>query len=419
MNSGLYKELTEQSLLIKHDEVNFELDNDPSYKIIKPQLIKFISYPYEWCFSQLKNAALHTLKVQLKALEFGMTLKDCSGYNIQFKESMPIFIDTLSFEKYIEGDPWIAYRQYCQHFLAPLALMAKKDINMNQLLKIFIDGIPLDIASKLLGKRTRFNFHLLTHLHLHAKTQKKYSTKKINKSKVQFSKLAFKGLLDSLYNSINNLNYDIKKTIWSNYYNESNYSNNAMSAKEGLVSKYIDKTKSKIIWDLGSNTGRFSQISNNKNIFTVSMDNDPLAVEKNYLRTLKESEAKILPLMIDLTNPSSSIGWAHNERMSLEQRGPADTVLALALIHHLAIANNLPFLNVAGYFYKICKFLIIEFVPKSDSQVQKLLTNREDIFAFYEIDNFEQDFKNYFKIIHKSNVPESNRTLFLMEKNIV
>ena len=159
MKSGLYEALMDTKLLIPHEEVNIgSLASDNAYKIIKPEQVLFISYPYEWCFSQLKDAALTTLKIQKKSLNFGMSLKDCSAYNIQFRKGKPILIDTLSFEEYREGKPWIAYRQFCQHFLAPLALMSYKDIRLNQLLRIYIDGIPLDLAIHLLPFRTRFVF---------------------------------------------------------------------------------------------------------------------------------------------------------------------------------------------------------------------------------------------------------------------
>jgi len=159
INSGLYKTLVDSEQLIPHEEVNIKPFNpNTSYKIIKPEKIPFISYPYEWCFSQLKNAALTTLDIQKTAMKYDMTLKDCSSYNIQFHNGKAILIDTLSFEKYVEGQIWKGYRQFCQHFLAPLALMSQKDIRLNQLLRIYLDGIPLDLTSKLLPLRTRPSF---------------------------------------------------------------------------------------------------------------------------------------------------------------------------------------------------------------------------------------------------------------------
>lgn len=165
INSGLYETLVRLGLMVSHEEVDLHYARTNSaYRILKPALIPFISYPYEWCFSQLKDAALTTLEIQKKALDFGMSLKDASAYNIQFLDGKPVFIDTLSFEKYEEGQPWVAYRQFCQHFLAPLALMCFSDVRLNQLLRIYPDGIPLDLASCLLPLRTFLKFSLLSHI---------------------------------------------------------------------------------------------------------------------------------------------------------------------------------------------------------------------------------------------------------------
>jgi len=159
MTSGLHKALVEEGLIVSHEEVALQsAAPQVAYKVIRPDQVPFISYPYEWSFSQLKGAALATLRIQRKALDFGMSLKDCSAYNMQFMKGKPVFIDTLSFEKYQEGSPWVAYRQFCQHFLAPLALMSHRDSRLGQLLRIHLDGVPLDLASKLLPRRTHFSF---------------------------------------------------------------------------------------------------------------------------------------------------------------------------------------------------------------------------------------------------------------------
>ena len=178
----------------------------------------------------------------------------------------------------------------------------------------------------------------------------------------------------------------------------------------------LDKINAKSVWDLGANVGIFSRIASDRGIQTISFDIDPAAVEKNYLECVERNEANILPLLLDLTNPSPGIGWQNQERTSLLERGPAETVLALALIHHLAISNNLPFGKIANFLSRICSSLIIEFIPKSDSQVQKLLSTREDIFPNYTQGNFENGFKDFFKIQSSVKIKDSQRTLYLMER---
>jgi hypothetical protein len=234
MSSGLYPYLTDKGWLIPHRESQ-TAPRIPTtaYKIIQPDPIRFVSYPYEWCFGQLKDAALLTLKIAKSAVRYGLTLKDASAYNIQFHDGKPILIDTLSFDDYIEGEPWIAYRQFCQHFLAPLALMAHADVRMNQLLRIWIDGIPLDLASRLLPLRTRFSPGLLLHLHVHAGMQKKTSSDGKNNSRKRVSRSAFQGLIESLLSTIRNLHWKPAGTEWAEYYEGNNYTEHKTGADLG------------------------------------------------------------------------------------------------------------------------------------------------------------------------------------------
>ena len=417
MDSGLYKRLVDSKLLIPHTEADMISPNkEKLYKIIKPESIPFISYPYEWCFSQLKNAAITTLEIQKIAIDYNMTLKDASSYNIQFRQGKPILIDTLSFEKYQEGQTWKPYKQFCQHFLAPLALMSQKDIRLNQLFRIYIDGIPLDLADKLLPSKKLYMFSLLSHIHLHAKSQKHYENKDIKIKTRKMPRNSFVGIIESLHSGIKKLKWTPEKTEWGDYYNDTNYSQGSFEEKKQTVSKFLDKTKAKLVWDLGANTGIFSRLASKKDIETISFDIDPAAVEKNYLTCIQEADTKLLPLLLDLTNPSSSIGWNSVERNSFVERGPADVVIALALIHHLTISNNIPLFNLAEFFHGICNYLIIEFIPKTDSQVKRLLLTREDIFVDYNQQNFENEFKKFFSIYESKKLNNSERILYLFKK---
>ena len=417
IESGLYRALVDAELLIPHEEVPISgTQPDEAYKVIKPELVPFISYPYEWCFSQLKDAALLTLEIQKKSLDYGMSLKDCSAYNIQFRNGKPVFIDTLSFETYREGVPWIAYRQFCQHFLAPLALMSYKDVRLNQLFRVYIDGIPLDLASSLLPGRTRLAFGIFSHIHLHARSQKLFAGKPLSTTDRKMGRIGLLGLIDSLEQAIRKLSWQPQGTEWIGYLDDTNYSTDAFRHKEELVSGFLDITDPKLAWDLGANTGFFSRVAAKKGVLTISFDVDPACVESNYHTCVNHHETNVLPLLLDLTNPSPGVGWQNEERASLLDRGPADAALALALIHHLAISNNLPLDSVASFFSRICGSLIIEFVPKSDSQVQRLLMTREDIFPDYTQEAFESAFRKYFVVRESAGIGDSARTLYLMER---
>jgi len=417
-NSGLYDEFIKHGLLIPHEEVAVDCLDSDGFIVIKPVELPLISYPYEWSFSQLKEAALLTLNIQQKALSMGSSLKDASAYNVQLYQGKPIFIDTLSFEKLSPGQPWIAYRQFCQHFLAPLALMAKTDISLNQLFKTNIDGIPLELASKLLPLATRLNFSLAIHIHLHARTQSKNASKEIdeNQLKSSFSIKSFHAIIDSLKTAVLKLKWEPVGTEWHNYYDSNNnYTDESMSLKKDIVKEFLDMFSFRSAWDLGANNGTFSSLVAKNSDYVCAWDIDPACVEQNYRTVIDSETTNIYPLLLDLTNPVPAIGWNNKERFSFKERGPVDVTLALGLIHHLAISNNLPLDMIAQFLSEITFTLIIEFVPKSDSQVKKLLRNRNDIFNNYDINNFELIFSQYFKTIEKRPIDNTGRTLYLMQ----
>lgn len=423
ISSGLYEKLAKNQMLISHTDATDipSIRPELAYKMIQVDRVWYISYPYEWCFSQYKDAALLTLKIQKEALEHGMMLKDASAYNVQFHNGRPIFIDTLSFVSYTEGMPWVAYRQFCQHFLAPLALMATKDIRLGRLMSHYIDGIPLDLASRVLPFSTKFRFGLLTHIHLHATAQARYSDsdsdKKRKKTDPKVSKLGLIGLIENLEGAINRLEWNPKGTDWASYYQDTNYSDASFENKKQIVQDLINETNANSVLDLGSNTGIFSRLVNKNLAYpVVSMDFDPGAVEINYREAKRIDDTHILPLVMDITNPSPDIGWNNRERSGFFGRESFDLLMALALVHHLAISNNLPLPMISATMATLCQHLIIEFVPKEDSQVKRLLAARDDIFPNYTLEGFRDAFSSDFQVIKEIPLPGTQRTLFLLER---
>ena len=420
ISSGLYHRLTTSGLLVKHQETQI---NPPSpencYKVIHPEQVGFISYPYEWSFSQLKDAALLTLAVQKEALQAGMILKDASAYNIQFCEGAPLFIDTLSFTRYQKDSPWVAYRQFCQHFLAPLALMSLTHIQLNKLLQLDMDGIPLALASRLLPWNSRFNIGLQMHIHLHAYAQnittKQKPASQAKKGKVSYNALV--GLIESLEKTVSKLRWKPKNTAWVDYYQFTNYSDDALDAKSKIVRDILHQISPKSVFDLGANTGEFSRLARDiQGCRILSVDSDPGAVEVNYLACKKSDVRNVLPLVIDLSNPSPAVGWGNTERQSFIGRSPVDVVMALALIHHLAISNNVPLADIAQLMAALGDYLIIEFVPKEDSQVIKLLSSRDDIFPDYSRDGFIGAFSRFFQLQQETPIPATMRSIYLFKR---
>jgi ribosomal protein L11 methylase PrmA len=420
MSSGLYEALINKGWLIAHQETAAD-DTEDSYKILTPDQLQYVSYPYEWSFSQLKDAAILTLNIALEALKHDMVLKDASAYNVQIHRGKPTFIDTLSFERYESGAPWVAYRQYCQHFLAPLALMAHRDFRTLHLLRAYIDGLPIDLASTLLPKKTWLNYGLLAHIHLHAMSQKKYEDEgradNSNRS-INVSRLRFQGLLESLLATTKKLQWKYAATEWGNYYEDTNYVDESMTHKEQAVTRFLDvcRKPGAIAADFGANTGKFSRLAAAADFFVLAHDIDEVAVDRNYRQMIALGEQNLQPLLLDLTNPSPGLGWANEERPSLLARKQIDVGLALALIHHIAISNNVPLERAAAFFQTLCRQLIIEFVPKADSQVKRLLSTREDVFPNYTQEGFEQAFSQYFTITEAVPITGTERTLYLMTR---
>jgi hypothetical protein len=417
MGSGLYHYLIEKKLLIPHEEVPPLTDETDLYKTISPENVRMISYPWEWSFSQLKDAALCTLRIQKAALEYGMTLKDANAFNIQFHNGRPVLIDTLSFEKLQPDTPWIAYREFCEHFYAPLILMSSRDVRLVHLFRTYIKGIPLDLAVKLIPWYRKLDLNIRIHIIGHAQVQKKYENRgtETKQKVIRYSKQAFQGLVLVLMEAIKKLRLPRFNSEWDSYYRPDVHEAEYQSDKKSKVMNFLDSVNPGTLWDVGANDGTFTRLAVGKGISCTAFDIDPNCVERNYLVNKKEKGSLMLPLLMDLTNPSPGLGWAHSERAPLSGRSHPDVLMALALIHHLAISNNVPLDGIASWFSGLSKKLIIEFVPKNDPKVQILLTSRKDIFLDYTEEKFEETFKRYYRILGKENLLNSSRVLYLME----
>jgi hypothetical protein len=417
-SSGLLNKLLSEELLIRHQEVTLDQHIEPRpYKIIKPEKIPVISYPYEWGFSQLKEAALLTLRVQLISLEYGMILKDASAYNVQFKGSKPVFIDSLSFAKYREGQSWNAYRQFCEHFLAPLCLGSYLGISFLSLSALDVEGVPLKMASKLLPSHTWLKTVPLMHLHLHARMVDHYAVKTksgINRHQA-ISKRNLLAMVTHLKNFIEKLHLNKSdKTQWQNYDKQTHYSTEGRHEKAVILKKFIGQVNPSVIWDIGGNDGFFSRIVADENRLVLSLDADPLAIEKNFHYAKEAQSSNLYSLLFNLANPSSDAGWANQERKRLSLRSKPDLIMALALIHHIVITHNIPFEKVAEYFAGLAEWLIIEFVPPDDEKIIPLPETAGK--ASYSRKNFTNGFYTKYQLLEEIKIADSKRTLLLLKK---
>jgi ribosomal protein L11 methylase PrmA len=417
-SSGLLRTLSDKGWMLPFEE-------DPvarvtsAWKTLRVRRIPFISFPYEWSFSQLKAAALLTLDIQAAALEKGMTLKDASAYNVQFEGTSPICIDTLSLEILEEGAPWVAYAQFCRHFLAPLILAAKVHLGAPLMLRDHIDGVPLDIASAMLPLRTHVSPAIQLHIHAHARMQRRHADGRDSADKargLRVSAATLRRLVESLRALVDDLELPRTSTNWSDYYSDTNYSKEAFDAKREHVAALVERVAPASILDVGANTGAFSRLASDRAALVIAADMDPLAVERHYQSLVTTKAERVLPLVLDLANPSPGVGWHNEERPSFLERCDVDAVLALALIHHLCIGNNVPLDMTARLFAALGRHVVLEFVPREDSQVQRMLATRRDIFAGYTLDALLAAYNEHFTLLDRRHIPGSSRTLLLFAR---
>lgn len=416
MQSGLYTKLVEKGSLVAHEETPYPSGASlpPGGRILQPQRIPFISYPYEWSFGQWRDAALLTVSICRTALEHGMILKDATPFNVQFTGSRAVFIDTASFAIYKEGEPWIAYHQFCQAFLGPLLLMHYGHPAAGRLITAFPEGIPLDMLVTLLPARSKWKLQVNLHIHLQAKMAARQSNAKSGRH--QLSRKQLELLLKGMESLIGGLRVKSTKTTWDDYYTGTISGNNYLGEKTTLVNAFLDGAQYTRVIDLGANDGHFSMLLKDKAAYIVAMDADPNCIGHLHEQLREKKVPNILPLVADLMAPSPSIGWANKERTSLTERCQADLVMALALVHHLAIGRNVPLLMIAAWLAPMAPLLLIEFVPKEDEKVQVLLQNREDIFDGYDLEHFKNAFRFYYHIEKESVVGNTQRTLLLMKR---
>jgi hypothetical protein len=419
--SPLKRRLFDQRRLIRHERVDVDVAPMPgAHAVIRPERIEFLSYPYEWTFGELREAALLTLDIQLEAMAAGWTLKDASAYNIQFLRGQPIHIDSASFERVEEGSPWIAYRQFCEQFLAPLALAARRDVRLIDLLRLGPDGIPLDLASRMLPRRTWLEFGLASHVHLHARAQSRHAANDDDgraARQAHLSRARLAGLIQNLRSTVARLDWDPRGTEWADYAENTSYGERAAADKGRVVDSWLRELPGARVWDLGANTGRFSRAAADAGKRVIAFDIDPAAAERHFRAIREAGRTDILPLVVDIANPSPAIGWAGRERHSLLERANADAILALALIHHLALGRNVPLPMMVDLFADLAQWAIVEFVPKEDPMVRRLLATRRDVFSRYDLDGFREAAATRFEVVREAPIADSPRVLFLLRRS--
>jgi hypothetical protein len=415
--SGFFENLFKNKLLIPHTE----LSKTDKEIIIQPKFIPFITYPYEWSFNMYKEAALLTLKLQKYSIEKGFSLKDASAFNITFLDGKAIFIDTLSFDFYKENTPWRAYKQFITHFLGPLILAHYHGAQSLKIMSNFIDGIPIKMIASMLPFKTKLNPFLYSNIHLLAKFEDKHNEDYKGETKAtSLSKKGQLNIIESLYDYIKRLQLK-EHSEWGNYYNKTNYVDKAFCLKSEIINTWISNVKAETLIDIGGNDGTFVRKIDKKLKHALVCDIDNNAVDFNYKQIKENKETFILPFVLDVLNPSASIGFQNVERDSFLNRIKTfspDVTLALAVIHHMSLSGNVTFDMSAQFFTSFSKNLIIEFPKRNDSWVQRLLNSKVDFkdhFDFYNIENFEKAYFKYFDLVEKLPINNSERVMYLLK----
>jgi ribosomal protein L11 methylase PrmA len=422
--TGLFDKLIEAKKLVATSEVDRSVLGEAAGQtgmVLRHERVPFISYPYEWSFPLLKSAALHHLDIQIAALKQGVSLSDASAYNIQFNGPKPIFIDLLSFKRYRDGEVWTGHRQFCEQFLNPLLLRALFGIPHNNWFRGALEGIETDKLARMMPWWRNFSFNILTHVTMQARLQAgamRDNSKGVAKAReVKLTKDGYLNILRSMKNWIRKLSpRDTGATVWQNYAENTTYRSEEQELKRQFVADFCDKTKPGVLWDVGCNTGEYSEVALQSGARKViGFDFDQGALERAHARATAKS-LDLLPLFQDGANPSPDQGWANSERKSVIGRGAADAMIALAFEHHLAIGRNVPLPRVVDWLVAMAPRGVIEFVQKSDPTVQQLLALREDIFPDYTIEAFEAALAAKASIVRKARVSEAGRTLYWFDR---
>jgi len=375
------------------------------------------SYPYEWSFSMLRDAAILQLELLRDALAEGFTLKDATPYNVQFDGARPVFVDVGSVERLGDGDPWYGYLQFCQQFLYPLLLCSYADLAFQPFLRGSLEGITPEVASRVLGPLRLPRKGVLVHVALHARAQARFADTdadvKQELRKGGMRKELIEANVKGLLRTLDGLRWKQSESEWSSYSERGHYTDDDLRAKEAFVAEVAGQRHRGIIWDVGCNDGRFSELVADDCDRVVAFDGDHLVVDLLYRRLAQAGERRILPLVVDLTDPSPGLGWANRERAPFLERNRPDLVLALAVIHHVVISGNVPVPAALDLFAGLGGELVLEIPTERDPMVRRLLRGkRAGVHDDYRLDVIEPAIEARFAVRRRVDLPSGTRVLF-------
>ncbi len=418
--TNFYRRLSTSGALVptrQHDNASQLISSGQTWAaVLEHERLPFVSYPYEWSFEMLRDAALLQLDLVLAGLDEGIGLKDASAYNVQWKGATPVFVDIASFYRRKEGEPWVGYRQFCQMFLYPLLLQAYRDVPFQPWMRGNIDGMDAEVCLNLLSARDYLRGGVLAHVYLQAKAQKAYNSTtrdvRADLNNAGFDKRIIKANAERLRALVAGLEWKPKQSVWSDYLKCGHYEASDAAQKHDFVRTVAATREWKMAWDIGCNVGVFSRIVAERAKSVVAMDADHLAIDKLYRALKSERVPNILPLVVNVTDPSPNLGWRNMERKRINERGKPDLVLALALIHHVVIGGNVPLAEFMEWLHELGGDLVIEFVTRQDPMVVTLLRNKDDHYSDYTEENFERELAARFRVVRRQPLGSGTRVMY-------
>ena len=369
---------------------------------LRHERVPFISYPYEWCFGMLKDAALFQLELLTDALHDGITLKDATPFNVQWKGTAPVFIDIGSFVRWRSGEPWAGYRQFCQLQLYPLFLQAYKGVSFQPWLRGRIDGIETEEMARLVSWRDWLRPGILTQVVVQNRLQRQFASgaPKVKRQlkEAGFQKSIVVAAVQRLRKLVEKLEWNADSSTWVDYATNNTYDERSAAMKDAFVERCLAARRCGMVWDLGCNTGRFSKIAAGHADLVIAVDSDHASIERLYRELKAEGSRNVIPLVGNVADLSPALGWRAQERQAFVDRGRPNVVLCLALVHHLAIAANIPIDDLVRWLHSLGADLIVEFPLPQDPMVQQLLSAKDQAYDDYTLNSFESSLEAHFQI---------------------
>jgi ribosomal protein L11 methylase PrmA len=388
----LYPRLVEEGKLVPTERAEAR---DGYAAVLRHEPVPFVSYPYEWPFGMLRDAALLQLELTRRALDEGLILKDATPYNVQWHGTRPVFVDVGSFERLREGEPWVAYRQFCLQFLNPLLLQAYRRIDLQPLLRGRLEGVTPRECRRMLRFRDRFRRGVLTNVVLHDRLERRHAERQPDVGRelrrAGFHAGLIRANVERLERLVRRLRWEPGLSEWSEYGRTDTYDEPDAARKEAFVREAVGSATWRLAWDVGCNDGRFSRLAAEHAATVVALDADHAVVERLYRALRDEGDERILPLVVDAADPSPGLGWRGRERRPLFERGSPDLVLCLAVLHHLAITRNVPLRELVDWLASLEATLVLELPTPDDPMVRRMIAaKREGVHDDYRVEVFER-----------------------------